>query len=307
MPRYPLPTGRLGFDGEMILGQSVGGANPTTVWGFPQLTYRVDKDDNIYRPQVADANSNNHLEAFGMRTGTLEFTCPLLLDRGMIAWFNAATAPATRANPFDVTVIPYNGAAARTYPFVWFRRVTISGQAAVDGRTSMVMLQAQAMILDPDNIEGVAALTAPASLGTSGAGITPFSKCTLTDGATPTPNDYKMNQFSVTLDNQARVSPTTIDPVNRISEGAVMGPQMGAFTARQNVGAANVLPAVAGHYPFTLTLPTGDATHAATLVLATSHDRSTLPLVPDDFVRNSEIYSLFSPASGSALLTATYA
>ena len=304
--RFPLPSGRLGFDGSLLFSQVVAGAD-TTVYGFPMASYRLSKTDGIYRPSTADANANKHLENLGIRYGTLEFTAPVVLDRGVVPFIAAAFNNATRANSFDATLTPFSGAVQELPSFLWWRRVTLYGQSSVSGQQNMVMIRGEAWVLDPDNVQGVAALAAPGTLGSSGAGITPFSRTSLTDTTTPTPLDYKMTQFTLTIDNNAVISPTMVDTTHRLSEGCVMGQKDGQLTAQQNYAATNALPKATGHYNFALNLPTGDASHTASYVLNTSYNEDALPILPMDFVRGSTIYGLFNPTNGQEFFTGTYA
>lgn len=303
--RFALPTARFGFDGYVLLQQfNTDSATASAVWAFPTASYSLNKSDNVYRPQTADANSNMHFESKGLRVGSFEFAAPLVLDRGAIDFINAANGISTRKYPFQATILPFSGAAPQNAGNVFFRQVRLACQTSVDGRSSMVLIQGTAYVCDPDNAQGLASLAAPATLGNSGAGITNFMRCSLLDQAA-TPNDYRMTSFILTLDNNMTVSPTRV-PGFALSEGCIPGQAMGSFSAAQDKNAANVLPAT-GRAVFTLNLPTGDLSHVATATINTSFDDESLNVAPDQLVRAGRNAALFNPANGSNLVTWAYA
>ena len=304
MARFTLPSARFGFDGYLSLALWTGAAL-SAIWQFPYASVAFNKSDNQYRPPSGDASANMHLENPGLRVGTLEFAVPLLLDRGAIAFLQAATQQATRGLPFQMSFLPFSGGGVQNAGNIFIRQVRLNGATAVDGRTSMVMLQITAWVLDPDNAQGLTPLALPQTAGTSGAGITSFMRSSLTDQA-QTPNDYRMTQFSYVHDNNMTVSPTRV-PGQRLSEGGIPGQRMGDFSVAQDLNAVNTLPAALGHYDFTLNLPTGDLTHTATLTVHTSFNDQSLPVAPDALVRSGRGYALFQPNPAGDLTDFAYA
>ncbi len=303
--RFALPTAKFGFDGYVLLQQyNIDTSTATAVFAFPTASYSLNKSNNVYRPQTADANSNMHFESRGLRVGSFEFAAPLVLDRGAIDFINAANGISTRKYPFQATILPFAGGGVQNVGNVFFRQVRIASQTSVDGRSSMVLIQGTAYVCDPDNAQGLSSLAPPATLGNSGAGITNFGNCSLLDQAA-TPNDYRMTSFILTMDNNMTVSPTRV-PGYALSEGCIPGQAMGSFSAAQDKNAANVLPAN-GRNIFTLNLPTGDLTKLATGTINTSFDDENLNVAPDQLVRAGRNAALFNPTNGSNLVTWTYA
>ena len=226
------------------------------------------------------------------------------MDRGAIPLILAATQQVSRGNPFQMSLLPFATGIVQNAGNIFIRQIRLNGQTAVDGRTSMVMIQITAWVLDPDNAQGLAALALPVTAGTSGAGITSFMRSALTDQAGP-PNDYRMTEFSWMHDNNMSVSPTRV-PGTIYSEGGIPGQRTGSFSARQDKNAANILPASTGHYDFSLVLPSGDLTHTATGIIHTSYDDDNLNVSPDALVRGGRNYALFQPNSLGDLSDWTY-
>jgi hypothetical protein len=301
--RFSLPTAKFGFDGSLLMTQWNGTTNSET-WSFPTVSAQFLKDDNVHRPMSSDANSNMHLQNKGLRVGTLEFSAPLMLDRNMITFINSATQNATRGYPFQMALTPFASGGTQIAGNIFIRQVRLASQTAVDGRTSMFMLQVTAWVCDPDNAQSLTTLTGAATLGTNGAGITSFMRSSLVD-TSATPLDYRMTEIILTHDNNMTVSPTRV-PSTIYSEGGIPGQRTGSLSVRQDKNATNPLPQASGLYPFVLTLPTGDLTHTATINIATSFDRQNQNIQPDQLVRNGVDYSLFSPTSGTDLMTLTY-
>ena len=292
MARYSLPTAKFGFDGSISLAQWSGAAL-SQVFQFATATIAFNKSSNIYRPPTSDANGNMHLENAGLRIGTLEIAAPLLVDRGAVPFILLATQQATRGLPFQMSLLPFGSGVVQNAGNIFIRQIRLNGQTAVDGRTSMVMLQITAWVLDPDNAQGLTALALPASAGTSGAGITSFMRSSLTDQAS-TPNDYRMTEFSWMHDNAMTVSPTRV-PGTIYSEGGIPGQRSGSLSVSQDKNAVNVLQASTGHYDFTLNMPSGDLPHSATGTVHTSYDDENLNVSPDALVRGGRNFALFQP------------
>ncbi|MGI4790415.1 MAG: hypothetical protein ACRYFS_16375, partial [Janthinobacterium lividum] len=206
MTRFALPTAKFGFDGYLALAMWTGAAL-SAIWQFPTASVAFNKSDNTYRPAASDVNANMHLESLGLRYGTLEIAAPMLLDRGAVACILAATQQATRGNPFQMSFLPFGSGVVQNAGQIFIRQIRVNGQTAVDGRTSMVMIQITAWVLDPDNAQALSALALPGTAGVSGAGITSFMRSSLTDETTPTANDYRMTEFSWMHDNNMAVSP----------------------------------------------------------------------------------------------------
>ena len=303
MLRFNLPTARFGFDGYLSLAQWNGNALSDT-WQFATASVAFNKTDSAYRPPTSDANANMHLENLGLRYGTLEIAMPLLLDRGAIPFFLAATQQATRYLPFQMSFLPFSGGGVQNAGMIFIRQIRLTSQTSVDGRTSMVIMQVTAFVCDPDNAQGLAALALPLTAGVSGAGITSFMRSSLTDQAVPA-NDYRMTEFILMHDNNMTLSPTRV-PGQRLSEGGIPGQRMGSLSVRQDLNAVNPLPASTGHYDFTLTLPTGDLSKTATGIIHTSFDDQSLPSSPDSLVRGGRNFALFQPNPAGDLIDWSY-
>ncbi len=299
MTRFALPTAKLGFDGSLLLAQWTGAAL-SEVWAFPYVSAAFNIDDNVYRPQTGDANSNMHMESKGLTVGTLEISTPMILDRHFVTFWNAVTQNATRGFPLQMSLTAFGGAGVQNAGSIFIRQVRVAAQTAVDGRAPMVMLQITAFVCDPYNAQALATLAAPASLGTSGTGICSFMRSSLTDQA-GTPNDYRMTQFILTHDNNMVISPTRV-PGFALSEGGIPGQRTGSFSVQQDKNAANPLPA-AGHPAFTLNLVSGDLSATATGTLNTSYDSQSTNLAPDQLIRGGKNFALYSPNTGTDLVT----
>lgn len=297
--RFPLPTAKLGFDGSLLLSQW-NGTTLSEVWAFPYVSAAFNTDDSVYRPQTGDANSNMHLENKGLTVGTLEISTPLILDRHFVTFWNAVTQNATRGLPLQMSLTAFGGAGVQNAGNIFIRQVRLAAQTAVDGRAPMLMLQITAWVLDPYNAQGLATLAAPASLGTSGTGLCSFMRSSLTDQS-GTPNDYRMTQFILTHDNNMMVSPTRVIGYS-LSEGGIPGQRTGSLSVAQDKNALNPLPA-SGHPIFTLNLVSGDLSSTAVGTLNTSYDNQSLNLAPDQLIRGGRNFALFSPASGTDLVT----
>lgn len=307
---FATPGARKAFDGQVLLSLD-GGA---TVWAFPMATIAVSDSDNVSRPDVIDANGAVHVEMPGVRSGSLDFVCPLMPDRAVHTFLTAAVGPRTNGQltPFVANLIPYGGGDVQKFTGVWFSRISITARFSLGGQQSAVSLRASAMVFDIDNYFAAPTLVAPATAGKNGAGAASFSNCSFSDGAASSPTIYdEIRSFSWTADNGMTPDPSIIVPASRIAGGAVPSSLRGAVTLEQLTGPTNPLPAVRGNYPLSITIPTGDGTHALTLANAVSRDGSSLNLVPNDFIGRGQLYSLFgnqaSNGTGSFLFVASYA
>ena len=288
------------FDGIVLLAVD-GGA---TVWAFPNASCSLSDSDNISRPSLIDSSEIAHIEVPGLRMGSLSFACPLMPDRAVDSFLNAAHGPRTNQTltPFVYNIIPYGGGGIIKGTGVWFGRTTISGSFGVGGAQAMNVMRCSAMVMDVDNVLGAPTLAAPAVVGKNGLGASSFDNSSFTNSGATTYD--KIRSYSMTVDNSLSVIPGISDPVNRIGAGCQVGDLRGAFTLEQLESPTNAVPGVRGQYPFTLALPTGDRSHKLSLDLSTSRDGSNLSLVPTDFIGRGQLYSIFGTNAGNTTGTA---
>lgn len=301
---FPAPAARKPFDGKVLL-QADGGS---TVWGFPFSTVSIGDTDNIGRPDTIDGGGNIHIEAPGVRMGTLDFVTPFMPDRAVNTFLTAAAGARTggQLTPFVANIVPYNGGGVQKMTGIWVSRVSIVGRFAVPGMQSMVQLRISALVFDIDNYYSAPTLMAPGTTGLNGAGAASFAAISFTDGqASPATYDG-IRSFSWTADNGLTPDPSIIVPASRICGGAVPSSLRGAITLEQLSNPTNPLPSVRGNYGLAITIPTGDETHSMVLTSSMSRDGSALNMVPTDFIGRGQLYALFGTTSTPATTTAAH-
>jgi len=300
---FPFTASPKAFDGTVLLAVD-GGA---TVWAFPGASVQASDTDNISRPDAIDVSEISHIEVPGVRMGSLSFAAFLMPDRAVDTFLTAAFGVRTNQQlaPFIVTVIPNSGAPAQSYSGVWFSRVTVAGSFSTSGQQAMNMLRLSAMIMDPDNVYGAAALVAPATAGLNGLGASSFANSSFGSG---TLAYDKLRSYSLTLDNQLSVIPGIVNPVARLAAGCQPGTLRGALTLEQLANPVNPLPGTRGSYPFAMKLPTGDGSKKLGINLNISRDGSSENLVPNDFISRGQLYSVFgtNANTGGWLFSASY-
>lgn len=292
---------RKAFDGYTLYTLDDGtGAN---VYGFPSDSFGNVSDDGNSYPSQIDASSVQIHKIRGIKSGPIQQTGLLRIDRGMSPFLTSAFGGRTagKLTPWIATISEYSGAAAYAAAALWFRRFQLQGQFGMRGQDAALRYMLDGMLLDPDNTLG-AGVALPAAAaggsGTVGAGDSTFGGVVFDNNGAGVYDGIR--SFSLAGDNGTTVDPSVKDNVNLLAAGMTPAQFAGSLTLTQLKGAANPIPQVSGEYPMRINIKSGDGLHTMQVRLMASYMARNQTMTPEGYTARVVTYRTLGLAPGGA-------
>ena len=217
---------RKGFDGYSVYAADLS-EGPGTAYSFPAESVKFSPTSNNAYPVLIDNSAILHNLAAGIVQAKIQQSGPVAIDRRLDTLLTTAFGPRTSGglSPWIATFSPYSGSTAYSAAGIWWDEFTLTGQFSPRGDSSPVRYEMSGVCLDPANIAAAANLTVPEIAGTSGAGLSVFGQCSVSNGASSSPTVYDaIKSFKLTLKNNVAIQPSLKDPANRIAAGCTPSP-----------------------------------------------------------------------------------
>jgi len=304
-PVYAGSLAELGLDGWAVWSPDDGNG---TQYQFPYMSTNETKTSNVSVIPLADNTQNPHVAIAGARIGTRTMRCILNASASWAGFLTAIVGPrnstgvnAGNLTPWLATFKPGANSAAYSQSRIWIRRVKIDSGWAVQGLGNLIVVNIEAIVLDPDNNGTIENFTA-ATTATTGTQVSAFLQMTLQNitGGSPTVYDG-FNRFVFSWDNSMAIinAPDPALGAFNTPAGCVAGSPVASLQVFQVRNATNPIPRASGFYPLTLLIPTADKTHKLTAAFAVAYVSDAEPIDLRGAIIDSATYRLVGGQSGN--------